>query len=63
LAFWKLGARRRFGHTPPRCSCGWQAPAEKRKKATRQVQHHMKTCEVRLVHADAKTRWAERFSA
>jgi len=60
-----LGRRRhrRFGGTPPRCSCGWQAPAEKKKKAKQQVQEHMKTCEVRLLHSEAKARWSERFSA
>jgi len=55
--------RRRFGRTPPRCSCGWQAPADNRKKAKRQVQAHMQTCQVRLIHSEAKTRWSERFSA
>jgi hypothetical protein len=54
-------AKARFGHTPPRCSCGWQAPAENRKKAKLQVQQHMTTCEIRLVHAEAKERWTERF--
>jgi hypothetical protein len=54
--------RGRFGGTPPRCSCGWQAPAENRKRAKRQVQDHMNACEIRQAHAAAKQRWTERFS-
>jgi len=54
---------RRFGGTQPRCSCGWQAPAENRKKAKQQVHQHMTTCQVRLVHSEAKARWTERLGA